>query len=275
MDGRQRRRFGSRSFSSTRSVRSDDSARHELSPLPQEPIVNHEFVTWPLPNTKHERFYLGSEGLLLTEPPHVGSRLSYQADAPAQQVDNDIEELLISYTFERRAFFIGRAKAVIYASCAAHNDLDVYVQLRKADKDGKLLQNLNIPLSDLKISSADDDTFKTNPNFYLGPTGVLRASHRAVSSSLSGPDWAVHDHSWASIQPVEKGQIVKLEIGLWPTAMAFEPGERLVLKLAGHPLTLVEFVPLRGTFEPDNKGKHEVYVGGEFQSHVVVPFVEL
>ena len=200
--------------------------------------------------------------------------LSYQADTPALQVDGDSEELLFSYTFNTKSHMVGYSKAVLYMSCPDHDDLDVFVQLRKASADGKLLQNLNIPLKDLGLSSASE-VVTINSNKYLGPSGILRASHRDINVKLSKTHWPVHSHRLEAERKVPAGEVIRLEIGLWPTGMVFEEGEALVLKIAGHPLVLAEFEPLRGKFVAENKGRHQVHFGGEFDSHVSIPFVTL
>lgn len=197
---------------------------------------------------------------------------SYQADAPALQVDEDSEELLFTYTFKTRSHLVGYSKAVLYMSCPDHNDLDIFVQLRKASADGKLLQNLNIPLQDLGLSSASE-VVTVNTNKYLGPSGILRASRRAIDVKLSKAHWPIHSHTTETEQKVQLDEVVRLEIGLWPTGIVFEPGEKLVFKIAGHHMVLAEFEPLRGKFVTENKGRHYLHFGGEFDSHVVIPFV--
>lgn len=242
-----------------------------------ETIVNQAFPTWPIPSTNYSTFYLDADGKLSTKPSSKESEFTYQADVPAQQMDADTEELQFPIVFEKKSYLVGSAKAVLYMSCPSHNDLDVFVQLRKADKSGKLLQHLNIPITDMQPMgiSSPAEVSVVNTNVYLGPNGVLRASHRATDDALSYGNWQVHDHTEAKNQPVSPGEVVKLEIGMWPTGMLFEAGEQLVLKVAGHPLVLAEFVPLRGTFQAESKGKHILHVGGSHESHVVVPFVEL
>lgn len=169
---------------------------------------------------------------------------------------------------------VGHPKATLYMSCSSHDDLDVFVQLRKASADGTILQNFNIPLKDLGVSSTDEIP-RTNPNIYLGPTGILRASHRSIDKDLSKPHEIVYSHLEDQVQKVKPGDIVRLEIAIWPTAMAFEPGEKLILKMAGHPLILAEFEPLRGLFVGDNKGRHVVHFGGQYKSSIEIPLVEL
>lgn len=186
-------------------------------------------------------------------------------------MDTDREELSFQYTFPDRALVVGCARAVLYMSCNDHDDMDVFVQVRKANKDGHILQNINIPLSDLNM--ADTDVDSVNPLKYLGPTGVLRASHRHMDLSLCIATWPEHDYSRKS--PVPRGTVVRLEIGLWQTGIVFNAGEKLVLKVCGHNMTLAEFPPLRGALPNGNVGRHSLHFGGSFQSHLLVPLVDL
>lgn len=189
-------------------------------------------------------------------------------------MDTDTEELLFTHTFSTTTYLVGSSKAFLYMSCPDHTDLDVFVQLRKASSSGELLQNINIPLKALGISSADE-VGTINSNKYLGPSGILRASHRALDTKLSKAHWAVHSHKEEDEQMVEPGKVVKLEIGIWPTGMVFEAGEKLVLKVAGHPLVLAEFEPLRGKFVAGNRGRHLLHLGGEYESFLEIPTVAL
>lgn len=148
------------------------------------------------------------------------------------------------------------------------SDLDIH----KVDRLQQILQNINIPLHHLGLGS-EEEVESINILKYLGPTGVLRAGHRALDISLSKPHWPAHDHS--SVSPVPPGFIVRLEIGLWPAAIQFETVEGFMLKVAGHHMTLAEFVPLRGRFENGNRGRHYVHFSGDFPSHIMIPTVAL
>jgi hypothetical protein len=152
--------------------------------------------------------------------------------------------------------------------------MDVFVQLRKADKTGKILQSYNVPLPDLaRMGMEEKDIPVINPMIYLGPTGHLRASHRELDTALSKPHWPVHAHT--KEEHVPAGEVVKLDIGIWPGGMVFSEGESLVLKVSGHWMTLAEYPHLRGAAKTINKGEHVLHMGGETGSHVVLPFVEI
>ena len=166
---------------------------------------------------------------------------------------------------------LGYADAKLYMSCADADDFDVYVQLRKADSKGTILRAPAVPLETLGMKA--EDVPPINVLQYLGPDGMLRASRRELSEKLSQPHRPVF--GFQSTLKVKPGDIVPLSLGIRPGGMIFEPGEKLVLKVSGHPMILAEFAMLYGSHRTANKGKHVVHHGGEYESFIDVPFVEL
>lgn len=210
-------------------------------------------------------------GTLEKEQPSQG-RLTYKADAPAAQNGNDTEELRFDYTFEKEAYIVGYSTAVLYVVADDHDDMDIFIQLRKADRDGKLLEQINIPPGALGMSES------TVPNVnvlkYLGPPAIIRASHRELDEKLSQPHHPVLAHR--KLQKVNRGEVTRLEVGFWPGGMAFYPGERLAVKISGHEMRFAEFPALYGAFRSINVGHHVVYCGDSgYASSVEIPFVEL
>ena len=226
----------------------------------QEPIINRPCSQWPPQDTKHETSYLGPNGQLTFQSSTDEATLAYQADAAVQQMDQDTDKLCFTHTFEQTCTLHGSARAVLCMSTNEHDDMDVHVQLR-----------INIPKSDRGAVSMTE-VEPINPMIYLGPTGALRASYRALDHELSTEHWP--EHTFSRSEELQAGQVVKLEIGLWQTGIRFEAGEKLVLKVSGHPLALAEFPLLRGAIPNANTGKHVIHVGGERASHLVIPVVE-
>lgn len=233
--------------------------------------MNHIFESWPVASTDYETLYLTQNGLLSKTVPTGEEVLSYQSDVKSLQMDSDEGELCFEYTFSQRTCLLGCSRAILRMSCEDSDEMDVFVQVRKADKEGNLLQNINIPLCDLGVTASDVDT--VNPLKYPGPTGVLRASHRAIDPKLSSPSWPEHDYT--SRTPVQRGEVVTLEIGIWQTGIVFESGEKLVLKVSGHNMTLAEFPPLRGQLSASNVGIHRLHMGRLNQSRLLIPLVAL
>lgn len=228
------------------------------------------FTNWPIPDAQYTTLFLNRGKTMSPVQPDQPAIFTYQADVPAQQIDNDLEEIRFEHTFEAVTHMIGYSRVVLYMSCDQGDDFDVFVQLRKADRTGKLLQNINIPPSDLGLRVEEVEAI--NPLKYLGPSGILRASHRDVDEARSKPYWPFYPHTTKKL--VSPGKIVRLEIGVWPTAIRFEAGEKLVLKVAGHNMTLAEFPLLRGKSVNCKKGAHNLFVGPETLSSLTIPIVE-
>ncbi|KAK6436229.1 hypothetical protein LTR95_007572 [Oleoguttula sp. CCFEE 5521] len=236
----------------------------------QPPITDLLLPSWPPPAAKDRTFYLSSNSALEDQLASSTGVATYQADLPALQMDADPGELRFSYTFDKQSTILGTSRATLYMSTHDADDMDVFVQLRKADKDGNLLQYNNIPAEDWH-AAGETDTELVNPLVYLGPTGCLRASYRTLNDDLSNTIWAEHD--FQKTEKLQPQEIVKLEIGLWQTGMRFEPGEQMILKIAGHNMTLAEFPPLRGALPNANNGMHMVHFGGQSPSQIVIPFM--
>ena len=43
---------------------------------------------------------------------------------------------------------------------------------------------------------------------------------------------------------IPPGEVVKLEVGIWPAAIQWEAGEKLVLRVLSYDMSLAEFPPL-------------------------------
>lgn len=198
---------------------------------------------------------------------------SYQVCQSAIQADDDEGFAFFDYTFQESVTLIGASRVVLYMSCTDHDDMDVFVIIRKKDSRGNTLRNINIPIKDLVDITNEADVPIVNTLQYIGPSGVLRASHRAIDESLSKAHWIAHDHSHED--KIVPGEVVRLEIGLWPGAIRFAAGETLSLRIAGHSMVLAEFEPLRGKFLTSNGAKHTVHFGGENNSYLVLPLVEV
>ena len=69
---------------------------------------------------------------------------------------------------------------------------------------------------------------------YYGPTGRLRASHRDLDSALSTYYLPYHAHERE--RRLSPGEIVALDIPIWPTGIRFHGGQAMKLTIAGHPL---------------------------------------
>jgi predicted acyl esterase len=136
---------------------------------------------------------------------------------------------------------------------------------------------LNIPIEALPAGTTPEQVPNLNIFKYLGPNGRLRASHRALSedptlskeqTAMLAPAVAWHPHD--KEDKILPGQIVCLDIPLWPSGIIFEAGESIQLEVKGHEVTLPEFPALDRPTENLNRGKHVIHTGTEYPSSIVL-----
>ncbi|KAE8308938.1 Alpha/Beta hydrolase protein [Aspergillus transmontanensis] len=223
-------------------------------------IVEQDF---PIPNTEYKKAYLESNEKLALHKPTNSLTLSYDATSQA-------DFLKFRYTFDKTTRIMGMPKAVLYMSCQEHDDMDVFVILRKVSSTGEPMLCLNVPWEGLPVKSFHEipEKLRTEVILYKGPTGIIRASQRAIDHDKSmHPNWPFHPHDRE--ERVPPGQIIKLEIGIWATGIEFQAGESIQFEIAGH------FRGVSNFGRPEhvkNKGRHIVHIGGGHDSHVLLPF---
>ena len=138
----------------------------------------------------------------------------------------------------------------LWVSTSEGDDLDLFVVLRKLDSTGK-------------------EVFFSGFNGYERDgvaKGWLRASHRELDPSRSTPLRPWHSHT--RIQKLRPGEIVPLEIEIWPSATLFEAGSTLQLTIQGHDAAKY---PAFGHRKLVNRGWHTIFTGGPYDSCLAVP----
>jgi predicted acyl esterase len=186
----------------------------------RESIDNIELADFPVPNTQYKEFHLlGSD---MTEAPASKTGIfSYNSED-----SNSIAEF--AHKFTQKSRLIGLPKAAPRMSSPSHDDMNVFVILRKRGNDGKLLMHFTFPFSAVpKEYKTIEDILgneRASLNLHLGSVGALRASHRAFDPELS-----IHEqfpfHLNDKEEKITPGEVVKLEIGIWSTGVDFDAGE--------------------------------------------------
>jgi predicted acyl esterase len=234
---------------------------------PTYPIAEDDF---PLPRTEYRTLYLGAEQALQTATPSESSVVIYNSESGT----NPVSHAKFNLRFDKATRLMGLPKAVLYMSCPDFDDMVVYVLIRKLDSQGKPMININIPWSAVPYEKVADipESDYSNLMVYYGPTGVLRASHRKIDASKSiHPQYPFHTHD--EVQKLTPGEIVKLEIGIWAMGIDFEAGESLSVQVSGEYPLVNEFGTKKMEIEDRNRGQHQLHLGGEYASHVILPFV--
>jgi uncharacterized protein len=160
---------------------------------------------WPLARTQWTRFYLDPSDNTLSRPaPNTSQKLAY---------DPMGNGLTFSMVAERETEITGPSALKLFASSAT-SDADLFVVLRVFDPAGK----------EVLFYGALD------PKTPIGQ-GWLRASHRKLDPKLSLPyrPWHTHDEK----QPLKPGEVVELDIEIWPTCIVVPAGYRIALSIRG------------------------------------------
>ena len=247
--------------------------RHSLLGYNCPCVVDRAETAYPPNYVKHSTFFLDCEnGTLQDHEPTASSSAKYLSDSW------DDDGAHFSHKFNDYTELIGFSKVKLYMSSPDTDDMDVYVILRKLDKDGHPLLHINIPLESFPAGTTEKDVPNVNIFKYVGPNGRLRASHRSIEqdpelsteqASMLSPADVWHPHN--SQDKIPPGQIVCLEIPLWPSGIVFQAGESIRLEVKGHEVTLPEFPQLDRVPENLNRGHHVIYSGADHPSSIVLP----
>jgi len=138
----------------------------------------------------------------------------------------------------------------LWVSTSEGDDLDLFVVVHKLDAAGR-------------------EVFFSGYSGYERDAvakGWLRASHRELDASRSTPLRPWHRH--ARTEKLRAGDIVPLEIEIWPSATRFEAGSTLQLTIQGHDAARY---PAFGHRQLVNRGTHAIFTGGRYDSCLVVP----
>jgi len=161
---------------------------------------------WPLARTQWTKLYLDPNDLTLskTDPGHPGSR-SFEALGDGLT--------FMTPPVETKTEITGPLAARLNVSSTT-TDVDLFLTLRVIDPEGK------------------DVTFVSGIDPRGIPTvGWLRASHRKLDGARSLPYRPYHTHD--EVQPLAPGDVVTVDVEVWPTSVVLPTGYRLALTVQG------------------------------------------
>jgi predicted acyl esterase len=102
--------------------------------------------------------------------------------------------------------------------------------------------------------------------------GWLRVSHRELDEERSTPYQPFYKHQRE--MKLQAGEIVPVEIEIWPSSTLFERGENLRIMVQGSDIyTYPEGGHTNAHAGTVNRGRHVIHTGGRHDSHLLVPIV--
>jgi predicted acyl esterase len=161
---------------------------------------------WPLKRTKWTRFYLD---------PATGALTPKRTAAKAVQSFAATDDGLTFLTapFAQDTEITGPCALKLFVSSSTR-DADLFVIVRVFTGD----------LKEVVFQGAID------PHTPVAQ-GWLRASHRKLDNKLSTPYRPHHSHDKG--KPLKKGEVVELDIEIWPTSIVVPKGHRVGLTIRG------------------------------------------
>ena len=163
---------------------------------------------------------------------------------------------------ERPLEFAGPIKAKLFVSSST-DDMDLFATLRAFDPGGKEVTFFSAVEPKAPVSQ-----------------GWLRVSQRKLDPkrSTEWQPWHTHDEA----QKLKPGQIVEVDLEIWPGSALLPAGYHLALTLQGKDFERPGEGPQRGSGwflhdDPRDRppasfgGAHTVYSGGGRESHLLLP----
>jgi predicted acyl esterase len=199
--------------------------------------------SFPIDRTAYTRYYLDAANMTMHEKPVAAeSRISYDANK---------EEAVFDMTFNEDTELSGYMYLHLFVEADGHNDMDMFINIQKADKDGKWIP------------------WYTLDEPHPGAWGKIRVSHRELDPDLStdfNPVMA-HRHEFK----LSPGEIVPIDVEIVPSCRFWHKGDKLRIQIAGRYIREGWFEPL--SWDTDNHGKHVIHTGGAYESFIQVPVI--
>jgi predicted acyl esterase len=208
---------------------------------------------WPLARTQYTKLFLDASDRKMSKSP-------FKKEAQVRyNVDNFIDKTQnakFEFEFGEKAELTGHMKLKLWVQADGSDDMDLFVAIEKIDRSREVVR------------------FPFFTNHEDGPValGWLRVSHRELDEGRSTPFQPYHKHQ-REIK-LKAGEIVPVEIEIWPSSTLFERGEKLQIVVQGSDIYTYPGVLLTNEHTATvNRGKHIIRTGGKYDSHLLVPVI--
>ena len=230
---------------------------------------------WPLARTQWTKFYFDlpepgpadapCNGALVAPNPDKVGACTYPASslgsmgstsaASSQVMGGGIRPgmgiSLATPPLERDTEVTGPVAAVLWVSSSSE-DMDLFLTLRNIDADGNEVLETGQQGTPVPVAK-----------------GWLRVSHRELDPDLTRPYRPYHKH--ARRLYLAPGEIVRVEVEIWPTSMVFRQGHRIRLDV--QPRDGVGSASYMHYHADYNTGTNTIYAGGERESYLLLPVI--
>ena len=234
--------------------------RYAVMDLEGGDLVNQPADTFPPKGVTATRYHLdGASEALSAGAPAAAATATYDAESPEGRA-------VFTLTVDAPTAFVGYPKARLWMQADGSDDMDVFLLLQKLDASGRVLEQFNVPNHGPVMQGLTQKGAAILK--YKGSNGRLRASMRRLDEAQSTEDIPVH--SFDRVEKLSPGEVVCLDIDLFPIGLALNPGEQLRLVVSGvH--TLGGVMPGTDNVPSENRGRHVIHTGGDRASYLQLP----
>jgi len=245
-------------------------------------FVLHEHQ-WPIARTEYRRWYLDARPaewqnddrrpnmLRIVESQPVASGCAeYAADldlgtptlAPAGASDGtprwSTGVSFISEPMQEDLLLAGYMKVGLWVQSSSE-DMDVFVSLRVLDEHDREIryESVVLPVDPVHIHPVGH--------------GLLKVSRRKLDDERTTEYWPVHTHLEGDCAPLQRGEIVPVEIGLNPSTAMIRKGHRLLVDIQPYAPAGVPVRAYDRSYHVDAVNK--LYTGPEHPSYLQLPII--
>jgi hypothetical protein len=215
---------------------------------------------FPPPDVVNTKYYLdGRARSLSPNEPSVELPVTY---------DPTTSPGLVSFTvrFIEQTELVGYPKAHLWVEAKDADDMELFVLVQKLNKQGSHLQQftaLNHSAMLLDLTERGSTVLR-----YSGSNGRLRVSARHLDEKLSTD--TIPAHTFDRVEKLSTGEIVDVEIDLFPVGLVFYPGEQLRFVISGQNI-IGPHMPAIRDYVAQNSGQHVIHTGGPHASYLQLP----
>ena len=221
---------------------------------------------WPLARTQWTKLYFNlAAGALAKEMPGTPASRTYAASslgtmgstsASSSQVMGGGIKPGMGLSLETAPLtedleITGPLAASFWVSSSSE-DMDLFLTLRNIDAQGNDIMETGQQGTPVPVAK-----------------GWLRVSHRELDDKLSLPYRPYHKHTRRLF--LKPGEIVKIDVEIWPTSMVFKKGRRIRLDIQPRDgLGSQGYMHYHADY---NTGTNTIYSGGEHDSYLLLPVI--
>ena len=172
------------------------------------------------------------------------------------EADSGSGYTVFTLKLEEETEITGYMNMILWLEAEGNDDMDVFANVIKLDKFG-------MPTHQWYVDSMGHK--------YFGADTRLRVSRRALDPERSTPTEPYL--ALTGEQKLRPGEIVRAELGFWPTGMIFHKGETLMLYISTGKMIDGEDYHGADRLPTINRGNHIIHTGGKYDSQLMVPVI--